>query len=116
MLMAVTATYTHPLVEVDNNARLKHVVRFREASTPSTKARPNGVKGADVWMVILARDVAAPRDNSAMRCVGQPSSSPHQQTYSADDAGKIAWYLVRWVSTTGEPGDWSDPAGKMIVG
>jgi hypothetical protein len=64
---------------------------------------------------VLAKDVAPPRDTAAMRFLGEPSRSPYELKYAAEDAGKIAWYLLRWVDTSGRPGGWSDPAEAMIM-
>lgn len=113
---AMTASFTEPLVSVDNSSRLAHIIAFREASTPNSRARPKGVKGVEVWMQVLPKDAPPPRDSSAMRYMGIPSTSPYELDFAAEDAGKIAWYLLRWVDTAGKPGDWSDPGGAMIVG
>lgn len=116
LLKAVALAFSEPLVEVDNTTRLAHVISFREASTPRSKARPKGVKGAEVWLAVLPKDAAPPRDNSTLRYMGQPSSSPYDLKFAAEDAGKIAWYLLRWVDSSGTPGGWSEPAGAMIMG
>ena len=113
--MAVNTSHTMPLVQVDNSKRLAHIVSYCESTTPSTKARPKGVKGAEVWMAVLGKDVAPPRDVSGMKFVGEQASSPVQMKFAVEDAGKVAWYLLRWVDTLSQPGQWSEPTGSMIM-
>jgi hypothetical protein len=115
MAMAVALSFTRPLVNVVNSVRLKQVINFSEASTPASKARPRGVAGAEVWMVVLGKDVAPPRDTLTMKMLGQAAASPYEMTFTAEDAGKIAWYQLRWVDTASKPGGWSELAGAMIV-
>ena len=36
-------------------------------------------------------------------------------TFTSADAGKTAYYALRWVSTRGDKGPWSEPATATIA-
>ncbi len=115
VMMASTAP-TRPLVLVDNGRKLIHRLRFVEEGQPTRKARPAGVKGIEIWRSILPVGSPAPGDASTMSYVDTPSCSPLLQSFAAADAGKIAWYLARWVANDGSKGDWSTLTSAMILG
>jgi hypothetical protein len=108
-------SYTVPLVTVDGTENLKHVLSFREASTPDSRKRPAGVMGVQVWMAVLPKDAPAPLDERAMKIIATVKTSPYEVALSADQAGLNAWYLLRWLDRTGKPGGWSDAMREMIV-
>jgi hypothetical protein len=40
--------------------------------------------------------------------------TPHLGSFAGADAGKAAHYMLRWISTTGEKGPWSETASATI--
>ncbi len=50
---------TRPLVRVDFSKRLQHRIAYSDEATPTRRAKPSGVMGAEVWVNIAAP--ASPR-------------------------------------------------------
>lgn len=92
---------TCPVVIVEGAGRLTHVLKFMDESTPTSRARPRGVIGAEVWVTVDGAGGGEPR------FVALATSAPARVTFEARDGGKTAAYALRWVSTTGERGPWS---------
>jgi len=44
------------------------------------------------------------------------SATPYLAEYPGAQAGKMAHYLLRWASTRGEKGPWSEVTSATIVG
>ncbi len=43
-------------------------------------------------------------------------STPYWMEFASDDAGKTAWWALRWVNTAGEHGPWSTTVSATIGG
>lgn len=114
MATAIPA-FTRPVIAVDNSRKLVHELGFREQTTPDTRAKPDGVRGVQVWMCILPKDAPTPRDNQGMTFLAEPRKLSRTVEFALADAGKYAWYLARWTDLAGNPGDWSEPESRMIV-
>jgi hypothetical protein len=105
---AVSVPSTAPVGTVDFHTRLQHSIAYADEATPSTKAKPAGVHGCEVWVKLGdATDFAFLATNTA---------SPYLAVYVDGDAGKTATYRLRWVNTRGEQGPWSGTFGAIIVG
>ena len=109
---ATAAPATAPLGWVDYG-KLKHTIHFRDSATPDKKAKPKGVRGCDIYRYVGA---ASPATLDDYRYVANDSDSPYTINYDIADAGKKVFYLLRWVSTTGEPGEWSETIEATING
>ena len=99
------APTTRPLVTVDTSERLLHTVQWRDESTPKSRAKPAGVREAQVWRKIGA---PAPVDASECQFVDTTSKPSLVIPYAGADAGKPVHYLVRWKSSAGDFGPWSE--------
>jgi len=103
---------TRPVANVDTSQRLTHVIHFRdEASTG--KAKPKGVQGAEVWVKV---GDAAPASTDELHFLGLDTRTPYTAHYEMEDAGKTAYYMLRWVNTRSEPGPWSETVEATIGG
>ena len=101
---------TCPVVIVEGAGRLTHVLRFLDEATPTSRARPRGVIGAEVWVTVEGAGAGAGAvgaEGGAPRFVALATSAPARVTFDAREGGKTAAYILRWVSTTGERGPWS---------
>ncbi len=86
--------------------RLQHTIAFMDEMTPTSKAKPAGVTGAEIWVKV---DGPAPVDpNTDLRFLGLDSRTPYLAEYSGADGGKPAHYMARWVNSRGEKGPWSE--------
>jgi hypothetical protein len=106
---------TRPLVTVSSSERLSHGLRLCDELTPTRAARPRGVHGAEVWSAVVDPRGAAPSDPAVYRYQRTVTRPKAEVAFPAEQGGKTACYLVRWVSATGEAGPWSFPAQATIA-
>lgn len=109
---AVGPPTTKPVATVDTNQRLQHTINFVDELTPNTRARPDGVKGCEIWVKV---DGPPPTDPSELRYLATDTRTPYQADYDGDQGGKIAHYMLRWVSARGETGPWSQTVSATIT-
>ena len=103
------APTTRPLVKVDFSKRLRHTIRYADESTPTRRARPRGVIGAEVWV-----KVAPPGDPDELKFLLLSTRTPTVANFTGPDGGQTAHYMLRWLSTRGEAGPWSETASATI--
>lgn len=93
--------------------KLKHTIHFRDSATPDRKAKPDGMAGCEVWHFI---GESAPTDEKNWDYLATDSNSPYIVFYEAADAGKKVFYQLRWISKSGERGEWSETIEATING
>ena len=93
--------------------KLRHTVNFRDRDTPDSDKKPDGMLGAEIWVKIGGE---APVDNKECQYLATDTATPYVNTFAGADAGKTAWYLLRWVSKNGEKGDWSEAVAATVNG
>ena len=91
---------------------MRHEISFRDSATPDTKRKPDGVFGCEIWCKIGG---APPVDYTECEMVGIDTNSPYLLEFDGADGGKTVFYLLRWVSTTGEKGAWSPLFGATVT-
>jgi hypothetical protein len=104
---------TKPVGQVDTSQRLQHTIHWRDESMPNSKAKPTGVRGAEIWMFI---GPTPPSDPAQAKFVALDTASPYLLVHEATNAGKLAHYLLRWMNTRGEAGPWSETLSATITG
>lgn len=72
--------------------KLRHTINFRDASTPDTNKKPDGMLGAEIWRKIVGE---APVDNTGCEYPATDAATPYVVTYTGADVGKTVWYLLR---------------------
>ncbi len=101
---------SHPPFLTEWRNRLQHILRFCDEATPTRRAKPKGVIGAEVWV-----KVAAPGDVPGDALPSGPPSqgptdfkflllstrSPVKVAYTGDQAGHTAHYMIRWIIRRG---------------
>lgn len=113
-LTASEAPGSRPVVVVDFSKRLRHVIRFGDERTPTRRARPRGALGAEVWVKVSPPGADPPADPAELTFLSLATRPPAIAEYTGADAGKTAHYLLRWLSTRGEAGPWSETASATI--
>lgn len=93
--------------------KLRHTINFRDKNSPDTDKKPDGMLGAEIWLKIGGD---APIDNAECAYLATDTATPYVNQFGAADAGKTAWYLLRWVSKNGDKGDWSEAVAATING
>ncbi len=102
---------SRPVVKVDTAQRLQHTIAFQDELTPTSKAKPAGVRGAQIWVKI---GDPAPTDPNELTYLATDTRTPYATTFDGADANKVAHYMLRWESTRGETGPWSETASATI--
>lgn len=102
---------TRPVVVVDTSQRLRHVIAFMDEATPTRKAKPAGVMGAEIWVKI---GDPAPIDPSELSFLAVDTRTPYTTDFGGADGNKTAHYMARWVNTKGDKGPWSETASATI--
>jgi hypothetical protein len=105
---------TRPVATIGSGGHLRHIITYRDETTPGSKAKPAGVVGAEVWGGITAQGAPPPAAPDAYTMLAQ-DSSPHLVEQEAADTGKTAYYIMRWINTHGEQGPWSDAVSATIA-
>ena len=107
----VVPPLTRPVASVDTSERLQHTISFADEATPTRKAKPKGVRGAQIWVKI---GDPAPVDPSELTFLATDTRTPYLAEFDGADAKKVAHYMLRWESTRGETGPWSETASATI--
>lgn len=94
-----------PTGRANGGQPLKHIIHFEnEDDAGVSKAKPAGVRGCEIW-VKVGEPPTGPND---MSYVQTSSRTPAVVDHADGDAGKMAYYRLRWVNSRGETGSWSD--------
>jgi len=101
---------TIPIGQVDTSRRLEHTISF--TNEDGSTAKPTGVRGCQIWYKIGEPAT----DPSQLSYMTTDTASPYTHQFSGDDAGKTAYYWLRWENTRGETGAWSDVTMATITG
>ncbi|MEZ6123755.1 MAG: hypothetical protein R3C49_11330 [Planctomycetaceae bacterium] len=100
-----------PRGQVIGTDRLEQVVSVTDAGSTGRRAKPAGVVGCEVYMCIAA---TAPQNPSDYQFMGVWTRSTERMNFKAEDSGKTAHYLFRWMNTKGQTGPWSDITSATI--
>ena len=84
-------------------------------STPTRRARPKGVLGAEVWLTLIDAGQPAPTDPSTLAFLTMAMKPSIRADFRSGDGGKTAVYMTRWVNTQGEKGPWSEIAMATVA-
>ncbi len=106
---------TRPIGMVDTSQRLRHEIRFSDEATPTSRAKPQGVMGCEIWVKVTATGEAPPADPDELSFVAMDTASPYIVEYDGANGGKTAHYMLRWVKTGGEKGPWSETISATIT-
>jgi len=102
-----------PVATIDTGNRLEHSISVVDENTPTSRAKPDGVRGCQIWEKIGA---PAPVSASDLIFVAETTKSPFLNHFNGADAGKMVYYWFRWVNTRGEVGPWSAMVSATIGG
>ena len=106
---------TRPIGMVDTSQRLRHEIRFVDEATPTSRAKPQGVMGCEIWVKVAAQGEAPPADPDELSFVAMDTASPYIVEYEGADGGKTAHYMLRWIKTGDEKGPWSETISATIT-
>jgi len=113
--MATGGISTRPIGVVDTSQRLRHEIRFTDEATPTSRAKPDGVMGCEIWVKVLAAGEAPPVGADGLNFVTLDTASPYTVEYEGTDGGQTAHYMLRWVKKNGDKGPWSETVSATIT-
>jgi hypothetical protein len=101
-----------PFAVIDTSGRLMHVLRIMNLTEKgSPKARPGNAIGCEIW-VKVGDTPSGPED---VRYVGTTTDGLRVVEFSAEDGGKKAHYMLRWVGRRSAVGAWSRTFAATIA-
>lgn len=103
---------TVPVAEIDTSVKLRHEINFYNEGSDN-KAKPEGVDGCEIFCKIAGE---ATMNEDDYRYMATDTASPYLAFHKAENIGKQAHYLLRWVNAKGAPGAWSSPFSATITG
>jgi len=112
---AVGGISTRPIGAVDTSQRLRHEIRFTDEATPTSRAKPAGIMGCEIWVKVAAVGEAPPASADELSFISMDTASPYIVEYDGKDGGKTAHYMLRWVKSSGEKGPWSETISATIT-
>src|SRR5206468_714023 len=105
----VAAPTTRPVLAIANIASRTLTIRISDEATPTRRAKPPGVDGADVYSFI---GTTPPGDLSAWTYKGLARNGEFNVPYNAGDVAQIAHLRAVWKNTRGVSG----PIGDEVTG
>lgn len=108
---------TQPALSLVSAIHNQQTIAYRDTTTPTSKAKPVGAIGLDLWWVV---QLGAATDPSVARPLTICTKSPVNIGTLTPDAGKTATYFGRWTTRSGpggqtQTGPWSAPLAVVIV-
>ncbi len=103
---------SRPIATITEMKPLMHTLRFADEETPTRRAKPTGVMGAEIWVKIGE----APTGTDDLTFLGLDTRTPYVSEFDDSNVGQTAYYRLRWVNTRGEQGPWSDLVSAPIMG
>ena len=108
----VLVPQTQPLLSVVGATPGVHTLRFADANTPASRAKPFG---ATYLQVNVGYGGVVPSDVSETVLVGLFTRQPLAVSLPAARRGQRATYFARWVGVRGDTGPWSPPASMTVA-
>lgn len=108
---AASAPDTRPIGRLEAKGHYTLVLHFVDEMTPQQNAKPHGVHACEIRIFV---GTAPPADESAYTFLAHDTRTPYTDVHPASDAGKTAYYMVRWLNTKLEPGPWGDVISAKI--
>jgi len=109
------APTTRPTGSILTGNRLTQDLTLVDEANPTRRAKPRGVRCAEVWQTLVDAGQPIPTDPALFRFINVTTKSTVRATFTPEDGGKTAVYLLRWVSTRNQPGPWSDPVTGTVA-
>lgn len=102
-----------PIVTIDTSKRLRHALRWSDNKTPTSRARPEGMDYAEIWLYVGTQPPTGP---SQFHLIDTATKNSYNYEYTETDAGKTAYFILRWVNSRCDKGPWSETVSATITG
>lgn len=104
---------TQPLLNIVGQLPGQQTVRYSDANTPDSRARPFGASELQVFLGITTGTGDA--QLADCRFLGKFTRNPIEVEFNETDDKKTATYYARWASPRGDTGPWSLPISMTIA-
>ena len=104
----VAVPKTAPIGQIHVEGPLQHSVRF---TADTHRGRPEGVIACRIYVAFGEK---APGSLENYRMVAQTGRSPFVMSFNAEESGKLAHYVLRWVNSREEVGPMSSPISATV--
>ncbi|MDR2470292.1 MAG: hypothetical protein LBD27_07435 [Tannerella sp.] len=101
---------TYPVFTVDTSVIRCLTIHFRD-STGSGKAKPFGVHGVEIKWGYSQEPVVNPE---SLPYSAFDTRSPYTFEFPGDKRGATVWFVLRWESTRGDKGPWSEIVNAIV--
>lgn len=108
---------TVPALALNSALPLQHQLRYFDTSTPTSKGKPAGATGIQVFRAVGTLPAVDPGQASYYDIW---TKSPNISTFLAGDVGKVCTYFARWMTRGGpggavQYGPWSAPLSIAVI-
>ena len=103
---------TVPIATIDTRERMKHTINWSDASAVNSKRRPRGSIGVEIFVKV---GDPAPASESDCVFLAIDTVTPYVASYTADDANKNAYYMLRWRMNDGSVSAWGETISATIT-
>ena len=104
---AVGKPTTRPIGRLVDKQALRQEAHWVDEATPLSRRKPEGAQACEIFLKIGGD---APVDETTCKRIARDTASPYLFEFEAEDAGKTAYWLFRWVNGKDEPG----PFGALV--
>ncbi len=111
----VSPPVTRPVLSVANMASRSLTLRVSDESTPTKRAKPSNVEGANVYSFVALAGTPPPADLSGWTYKGLARKSDFNCAFEAGDVGKVAHIRALWINSRGAGGPVSDEITGSIA-
>ncbi len=102
---------TSPILNVIAATPGAHTLRFADSLDPNRKSKPFGAANLQLFVAVTDGPIASEAEASFL---GAYTRNPIAVAFTAEDDGKLATYIGRWASATGDTGPFSVPVSMRI--
>lgn len=108
----IPAPETQPMLFIVSSASGVHTIRYADATTPNSRAKPRGYTSLHVYRNI--GPLPSP-DTSTLEFVAAVTRQPFSVTYDPSQTALAATYMAKWCNAKGETGPWGPPVSMTIA-
>lgn len=113
----IPAPTTAPVLTHTGSTHLNFGLAFRDSTTPTSKAKPPGVKQIEIRRAL---GTAPSVDPDGAPLYGSFTKSPNSLSFQAGDVGKVVTVWGRWTTLSGpagvaQTGPWSPAISSIVI-
>ncbi len=108
----IDAPNTSPLINVLGNGPGQQTLRYADATTPDSRAKPFGYANLQLFLGVGTEE-SMPL--SQCQFYGAFTRNPIDVDFDETQDGQVATYYARWANQKGEVGPWSVPISFRIA-